>query len=199
MIILLEKAYTWYETINNKIKKHSNKKIIIIASMNIDSLTSLRILVGLFKSDVIPYEIIAVQNYEEVDKEIMNCQKIQEEILGFVFINCVGEMDLTKYWFSQEKNILALIAESKRPIHHQNCRNKTNIVIIDDGSNNLEYCPTEKEMEIIRQKVINVDENENKEKLNLEKNDENEDKKDEKKNKEEDGENIYPLDKDNKE
>ena len=167
--------------------------------MNIDSLTSLRILVGLFKSDVIPYEIIAVQNYEEVDKEIMNCQKIQEEILGFVFINCVGEMDLTKYWFSQEKNILALIAESKRPIHHQNCRNKTNIVIIDDGSNNLEYCPTEKEMEIIRQKVINVDENENKEKLNLEKNDENEDKKDEKKNKEEDGENIYPIDKDNKE
>ena len=165
--------------------------------MNIDSLTSLRILVGLFKSDVIPYEIIAVQNYEEVDKEIMNCQKIQEEILGFVFINCVGEMDLTKYWFSQEKNILALIAESKRPIHHQNCRNKTNIVIIDDGSNNLEYCPTEKEMEIIRQKVINVDEN--KEKLNLEKNDENEDKKDEKKNKEEDGENIYPIGKDNKE
>ena len=167
--------------------------------MNIDSLTSLRILVGLFKSDVIPYEIIPVQNYEEVDKEIMNCQKIQEEILGFVFINCVGEMDLTKYWFSQEKNILALIAESKRPIHHQNCRNKTNIVIIDDGSNNLEYCPTEKEMEIIRQKVINVDDKENKEKLNLEKNDENEDKKDEKKNKEEDGENIYPIGKDNKE
>ena len=167
--------------------------------MNIDSLTSLRILVGLFKSDVIPYEIIAVQNYEEVDKEIMNCQKIQEEILGFVFINCVGEMDLTKYWFSQEKNILALIAESKRPIHHQNCRNKTNIVIIDDGSNNLEYCPTEKEMEIIRQKVINVDDKENKEKLNMEKNDENEDKKDEKKNKEEDGENIYPIGKDNKE
>ena len=167
--------------------------------MNIDSLTSLRILVGLFKSDVIPYEIIAVQNYEEVDKEIMNCQKIQEEILGFVFINCVGEMDLTKYWFSQEKNILALIAESKRPIHHQNCRNKTNIVIIDDGSNNLEYCPTEKEMEIIRQKVINVDDKENKEKLNMEKNDENEDKKDEKKNKEDDGENIYPIGKDNKE
>jgi hypothetical protein len=74
MIILLEKAYTWYEIINNKIKRNPNKKIIIITSMSIDSLTSLRILVGLFKSDVIPYEIIPVQNYDEVNKEIINCQ-----------------------------------------------------------------------------------------------------------------------------
>ena len=191
MIILLEKAYTWYETINNKIKKNPSKKIIIITSMNIDSLTSLRILVGLFKSDVIPYEIIPVQNYEEVDKEITNCEKIEEEILGFVLINCLGEMDLTKYWFCQEKNILTLIAESKRPIHHQNLRNKTNVVIIDDGNNNLEYCPTEREMEIIRQKVINVDDNEIKEKLNLEK--------EEKNNAENEGENIYQINKEDKE
>ena len=191
MIILLEKAYTWYETINNKIKKNPSKKIIIITSMNIDSLTSLRILVGLFKSDVIPYEIIPVQNYEEVDKEITNCEKIEEEILGFVLINCLGEMDLTKYWFCQEKNILTLIAESKRPIHHQNLRNKTNVVIIDDGNNNLEYCPTEREMEIIRQKVINVDDNEIKEKLNLEK--------EEKNNTENEGENIYQINKEDKE
>ena len=189
MIILLEKAYTWYEAINKRIKKNSSGKIIIIASMSIDSITSLRILVGLFKSDVITYEIIPVQNYEEVDKEIINCQKIQEEIQGFVFINCVGEMDLTKYWFCQEKKILALITESKRPIHHQNLRNVENIIIIDDGNNNLEYCPTEKEMEIIRQKVINVDENEIKKKLNLEKNEETE----EKQNESQEGENIYQI------
>ena len=157
--------------------------------MSIDSITSLRILVGLFKSDVITYEIIPVQNYEEDDKEIINCQKIQEEIQGFVFINCVGEMDLTKYWFCQEKKILALITESKRPIHHQNLRNVENIIIIDDGNNNLEYCPTEKEMEIIRQKVINVDENEIKKKLNLEKNEETE----EKQNESQEGENIYQI------
>ena len=196
MIILLEKAYTWYETINNKIKKNTNKKVIIIASMNIDSLTSLRILVGLFKSDVIPYEIIPVQNYEEVDEEIMNCRKIEEEIQGFVFINCTGEMDLTKYWFCQEKQILTLITESKRPIHHQNLRNNKNIVIIDDGNNNLEFCPTEKEMEIIRQRVINVDENEIKKKLNLEK-DEDNDEEDKEKN--EEGENMYQIDEKSKE
>jgi len=172
MIILLEKAYTWYEAINKKIRKNPTGKIIIITSLTVDSITSLRILVGLFKSDVINYEIIPVQNYDEVTKEIMNCQKIQDEIQGFVFINCVGEIDFTKYWFCQEKNILTLVTESKRPIHHQNLRNETNIVIIDDSNNNLEYCPTEKEMEIIRQKVINVDDNEINKALNLEKKEE---------------------------
>ena len=172
MIILLEKAYTWYEAINKKIRKNPTGKIIIITSLTVDSITSLRILAGLFKSDVIGYEIIPVQNYEDVDKEINNCQKIQDEIQGFVFINCVGEIDFTKYWFCQEKNILTLVTESKRPIHHQNLRNETNIVIIDDSNNNLEYCPTEKEMEIIRQKVINVDDSEINKALNLEKKEE---------------------------
>ena len=184
MIILLEKAYTWYETVNNKIKKNPTGKIIIITSMNIDSITSLRILVGLLKSDVISYEIIPVQNYDEVEREILNCKKIEDEIQGFVFINCIGEIDLTKFWFCQEKNILTLVAESKRPMHHKNLRNDTNIVVIDDGNNNLEYCPTEKEMELIRQKVINVDDNEINKELNFEKkektNEENEEEENDK-------------------
>ena len=184
MIILLEKAYTWYEALNKKIRKNPTGKIIIITSMNIDSITSLRILVGLLKSDVISYEIIPVQNYDEVEREILNCKKIEDEIQGFVFINCIGEIDLTKFWFCQEKNILTLVAESKRPMHHKNLRNDTNIVVIDDGNNNLEYCPTEKEMELIRQKVINVDDNEINRELNFEKkektNEENEEEENDK-------------------
>ena len=184
MIILLEKVYTWYEALNKKIRKNPTGKIIIITSMNIDSITSLRILVGLLKSDVISYEIIPVQNYDEVEREILNCKKIEDEIQGFVFINCIGEIDLTKFWFCQEKNILTLVAESKRPMHHKNLRNDTNIVVIDDGNNNLEYCPTEKEMELIRQKVINVDDNEINKELNFEKkektNEENEEEENDK-------------------
>ena len=72
---------------------------------------------------------------------------MKDEIKGFVFINCVGEIDLTKYWFYQEKEIISLITDTKRPIHHLNLRN-SNIVIIDDGFNNIGCCPTEKEMEI---------------------------------------------------
>ena len=194
MLYLLEKAHIWYEIINNRIKKHPNTKIIIIASMCIDSATALRILVGLFQSDVIPYEIIPVPNYDEVDKEILNCQKNQDEITGFVFINCIGEMDLTKYWFCQEKNIISLIADTKRPIHHQNIRNSTNILVIDDGMNNIDYCPTEQEMEIVRQRVIEV--NNNNEKDNKKDEAEEEGEAEEEKN-EEEGENFYKID-DNK-
>ena len=189
MIILLEKAHIWYETINNRIKKHSNGKIIIIVSNSIDSLTSLRIIVGLFKSDVIPYEIIAVQNFDEVDKEILNCQKMKDEIKGFIFINCIGEIDLTKYWFCQDKNIITLITDTKRPIHHQNIRNDTNIVIIDDGMNNIEYCPTEEEMEIVRKRIIDVDEGGENEKNE----EEEEEKKENKEENVEEGENIYKI------
>ena len=195
MIILLEKAHTWYETINNRIKKHSNGKIMIITSINIDSLTSLRILVGLFKSDVIPYEIIVVQNYDEVDKEIINCEKMKDEIKGFVFLNCIGEIDLTKYWFCQDNNILTLVTDIKRPIHHQNIRNKTNIVIIDDGNNNLEYCPTEKEMEIVKQRVIDINEKEEKKQDNSDDKKEEEEKEKSQENEENEGEgeNYYKI------
>ena len=194
MLYLLEKAHIWYEIINNRIKKHPNTKIIIIVSMSIDSATALRILVGLFQSDVIPYEIIPVPNYDEVDKEILNCQKNKDEITGFVFINCIGEMDLTKYWFCQERNIISLIADTKRPIHHQNIRNSTNILVIDDGMNNIDYCPTEQEMEIVRQRVIEV--NNNNEKDNKKDEAEEEGEAEEEKN-EEEGENFYKID-DNK-
>ena len=184
MIILLQKAHVWYEIMNKRIKKHSNKKIIILVSNNIDSLTSLRILVGLFKSDVISYEIIPVQNYDEVDREIINCEKMKDEIDGFVFINCTGEIDLTKYWFCQETDIIALVTDIKRPIHHKNLRFSNKIVIIEDGMNNMEYCPTEKEMEIVRQRVIEIEEDDkNERKEKEEKKEENEDE----------GENVYKI------
>ena len=174
----------WYEIMNKRIKKHSNKKIIILVSNNIDSLTSLRILVGLFKSDVISYEIIPVQNYDEVDREIINCEKMKDEIDGFVFINCTGEIDLTKYWFCQETDIIALVTDIKRPIHHKNLRFSNKIVIIEDGMNNMEYCPTEKEMEIVRQRVIEIEEDDkNERKEKEEKKEENEDE----------GENVYKI------
>ena len=175
MLLLLEKAYLWYETIKNKIKKSKNGKIIIMVSISVDSLTSLRILVGLFQSDVIEYEIIPVQNFDEGDKEIINCEKDKDDIKGFVFINCVGGIDLTKYWFCQDINIITLVTESKRPIHHLNIRSKSKIVIIEDGMNNIEYCPTQDEMNLVTQKYISIEDKKNGEK------------------KEDDGENFYKV------
>ena len=184
----MQQAYIWYESINNLIKKYPNGKIMILLSNNIDSLTSLRILVGLFKSDVIPYEIIPVQNYDQVDKEIINCEKMKDEIKGFVFINCTGEIDLTKYWFCEkDKEILSLVTDIKRPLHHKNLRNSRKIVIIEDGMYNMEYCPTEKEMEIVRQRVIEIEEEDKNEKKEEIKDNEDAEK----------GENVYKIE-DNK-
>ena len=184
----MQQAYMWYESINNLIKKYPNGKIMILLSNNIDSLTSLRILVGLFKSDVIPYEIIPVQNYDQVDKEIINCEKMKDEIKGFVFINCTGEIDLTKYWFCEkDKEILSLVTDIKRPLHHKNLRNSRKIVIIEDGMYNMEYCPTEKEMEIVRQRVIEIEEEDKNEKKEVKKDNEDAEK----------GENVYKIE-DNK-
>ena len=184
----MQQAYMWYESINNLIKKYPNGKIMILLSNNIDSLTSLRILVGLFKSDVIPYEIIPVQNYDQVDKEIINCEKMKDEIKGFVFINCTGEIDLTKYWFCEkDKEILSLVTDIKRPLHHKNLRNSRKIVIIEDGMYNMEYCPTEKEMEIVRQRVIEIEEEDKNEKKEEIKDNEDAEK----------GENVYKIE-DNK-
>ena len=121
---------------------------------------------------------------------------MKEEIKGFIFINCIGEIDLTKYWFCDEKNIITLIADTKRPLHHKNIRNSKNIIIIDDGMNNIDYCPTEEEMEIIRQKVIDVNENEdNNNKKDIEK--VKEEKKEKEEEKEDVRENIYKIE-DNK-
>jgi hypothetical protein len=117
---------------------------------------------------------------------------MKDEIKGFVFINCVGEIDLTKYWFYQEKEIISLITDTKRPIHHLNLRN-SNIVIIDDGNNNIGCCPTEKEMEIVRQKVINVEDEDNKKKSENDNGKNEEDEKEDEDKNEEEGENVYKI------
>ena len=54
MIISLENARRWYDQQKRKVEKGKKGKVVIFVSHSIDSLTSLRILVGLFKSDNIP-------------------------------------------------------------------------------------------------------------------------------------------------
>ena len=77
MIILLEKARYWYEVQKSKVQKNNRGKIVIFVSQTIDSLSSLRILVGLFKVDNFPYEIIPVQNFDELTEKIDELQNTQ--------------------------------------------------------------------------------------------------------------------------
>lgn len=149
MIISLENARRWYDQQKRKVEKGKKGKVIIFVSHSIDSLTSLRILVGLFKSDNIPYEIIPVENFEELRDSLNQLKEKEVLIKGLVMINCVGDNDLTKFWFCQEENhcdFVCLVVDSRRPASHTNINQIGIILYIDDNSYGLENCPTNEEM-----------------------------------------------------
>lgn len=152
MIILLEKARYWYEVQKSKVQKNNRGKIVIFVSQTIDSLSSLRILVGLFKVDNFPYEIIPVQNFDELSEKIDELQNTQIRVLGIVMINCVGDNDITNFWFCQEEGhhgIMCLVVDSRRPANHKNINNHSMVIIINDDMYSLNCCPTNEEMKEI--------------------------------------------------
>ena len=184
MIIPFEKARLWYDHILRRIKKLKKGKIIIFLSFSLDSLTSIRILVNLFTSDIIPYEIIPIENFSELTENIEKLKKSNIEIVGIIFINCIGENDLTQFWFMNTLNkINCLITDNRRPIHHKNIHDNKIITIINDEYYNYEFCPSNEEIELF-DKDRNVMENDNEESEK----EENEDEK------EEDGENYLNFD-----
>ena len=78
MLIQLDRARQWYEILLRRIKNKKKKaKVIILVSPSIDSLTSVRIIVGLFKSDIIPYEIIPILNTENLTNQLENLKTCQ--------------------------------------------------------------------------------------------------------------------------
>ena len=176
MIIPFEKARLWYDHILRRIKKLKKGKIIIFLSFSLDSLTSIRILVNLFKSDIIPYEIIPIENFSELTENIEKLKKSNIEIVGIIFINCIGENDLTQFWFMNTLNkINCLITDNRRPIHHKNIHDNKIITIINDEYYNYEFCPSNEEIELF-DKDRNIMENENEE---SEKEEKDEDEKEE--------------------
>ena len=178
MIIPFEKARLWYDHILRRIKKLKKGKIIIFLSFSLDSLTSIRILVNLFKSDIIPYEIIPIENFSELTENIEKLKKSNIEIVGIIFINCIGENDLTQFWFMNTLNkINCLITDNRRPIHHKNIHDNKIITIINDEYYNYEFCPSNEEIELF-DKDRNIMENENEE---SEKEEKDEDEKEEEK------------------
>ena len=69
MLIPLERARQIYEALKAKFAKQKSGKILIYVSLTVDSLSSLRILVSLLQNDLIPYEIIPVQNFNELESK----------------------------------------------------------------------------------------------------------------------------------
>jgi hypothetical protein len=167
MLIQLDKARQWYDVLIKRISAKKKKaKVLILVSPTIDSLTSLRIIVGLFKSDIIPYEIIPILNTENLTIQLENLKSCTFQIIGMIFINCVGQIDLTNYWFYKKdsKDILILISDSRRPIYHKLINDKSIFVLINDLEYDLSNCPTDEDydnFENADQSSSNEDNNDN--------------------------------------
>lgn len=151
MIILLENARHWYDICCKKIEYKKTGRVLIFLSQTIDSLTSLRILVSLFQTDIIPYEIIPIENYNELADKLNQKKLSSIPLLGIVIINCLGDNDLTKFWFYEEtgNEVTCLVVDSRRPCNHRNINDNKKIIIINDDLHNLAFCPTNQEMDEI--------------------------------------------------
>ena len=179
MLIQLDKARQWYDVLIKRISAKKKKaKVLILVSPTIDSLTSLRIIVGLFKSDIIPYEIIPILNTENLTIQLENLKSCTFQIIGMIFINCVGQIDLTNYWFYKKdsKDILILISDSRRPIYHKLINDKSIFVLINDLEYDLSNCPTDEDYDNFE---------------NAEQSSSNDDNNDNENNDDDDGENHY--------
>ena len=186
MLIQLDKARQWYDVLIKRISAKKKKaKVLILVSPTIDSLTSLRIIVGLFKSDIIPYEIIPILNTENLTIQLENLKSCTFQIIGMIFINCVGQIDLTNYWFYKKdsKDILILISDSRRPIYHKLINDKSIFVLINDLEYDLSNCPTDEDYDNFE----NADQSSSNDDNNDNDNDENNDNN----NNDDDGENHY--------
>ena len=182
MLIQLDRARQWYEILLRRIKNKKKKaKVIILVSPSIDSLTSVRIIVGLFKSDIIPYEIIPILNTENLTNQLENLKTYTFEIIGMIFINCVGQIDLTNYWFYKKssKDILILITDSRRPIYHKLINDKSIFVLIDDLEYDISNCPSNEDYDNFENEDFESNENEDND------------------NKNDDGENHYEVNNNN--
>ncbi|EGR33194.1 hypothetical protein IMG5_206854 [Ichthyophthirius multifiliis] len=118
--------------------------VAIFVSFDVDSLGALRILTGLLKQDLITYKIYPVSGYSQLQSSLEECQQ-NINIQSLLFLNCGGLMDLTENDFVKNKtNIKAYVFDNHRPIHHHNLIDKSNIIVIEDGTQNQENCPKNK-------------------------------------------------------
>ena len=66
-----------------------------------------------------------------------------------VFLNCGSRLDLTEQWFTHiDSEILALMLDSHRPIHHKNVHAGQKLIVVADPDS-LKDCPTIEEVQVL--------------------------------------------------
>ncbi|KAL1922012.1 uncharacterized protein VTP21DRAFT_10654 [Calcarisporiella thermophila] len=119
-----EKIGEAYDTI---IRSHG--KCLIFVPPDVDALCACRILVTLFKSDVIEYEIVPVANYTDAKTR---SKIINQHVKTIFMINCGGMMDIAED-FELSPDINVIIMDSHRPLNLHNIFGSNQILVLDDG------------------------------------------------------------------
>jgi hypothetical protein len=73
----------------------------------------------MFKCENIQYKAYPVTNYREMQHHIEE-SRVYDKVKMFMFINCGGLIDLTEYWFVQEKQAQVFLFDMHEPIYHAN-------------------------------------------------------------------------------
>ena len=99
--------------------------IFIFVSNDPDSISSLKLLVTLLKSDEVQFTAIPVFSNMHLIKEFQEL-KSSKFVRSLIFINCGGNLNLTTYWFYNEfSNVKCYLFDSHRPYDHRNINDES--------------------------------------------------------------------------
>jgi single-stranded DNA-specific DHH superfamily exonuclease len=141
MILSIEQAVRAYELII-KGTKAKRGKILIFTSIDLDSICSLRILLKLLHIDHIDSEIVPVINIVLFEEQFNKYQK-SSNVGGIFFINCGSTVDFSSTWANDCQDLVCMLTDIHRPVHHKSINELKNFIIINDDCYSFENCPTE--------------------------------------------------------
>jgi len=93
----------------------------------------------------------------ELVKEL---QQLKEDQKGgcVLFLNCGGQVDLTKTWLGDQEQVTALVLDSHRPVHHNNLGHHPQIkVCLDMDQERVDEMPSVQEIQFYNQNRHEID------------------------------------------
>jgi cell division control protein 45 len=108
----------------------------------VDSISSLRILTSLLKSDEVQFVVIPVFSKMHIMAELRKLSD-SKYLRSLLFINCGGDIDMSSQWFFDSSDIKTYIMDCHRPYFHGNVNDPdSKIFVIHDGCKSFDECPT---------------------------------------------------------
>ncbi|EFP09541.1 hypothetical protein CRE_25146 [Caenorhabditis remanei] len=124
----------------NKIKK-DDKSLVLIVSVDSDALCTTMILTHLLKCDDIPFTILTVEKWSEVEKIFETKRELR---CNYILINCGATRSLSRLQISPDST--AYVLDSHRPFHIENvyANEKVHLLVNNSEMSELQLPDVEK-------------------------------------------------------